>query len=302
MRVFAIVSLLLLVPAQSAWAQSSERTAYVSVLDKKEAPATGLTASDFIVREDDIAREVLRASHATQPAQIALLIDTSQAIEEQITDIRTALRDFVKQMAGKHEISLVGFGERPMMIVDYTRDVARLEKGIGTIFAKSGSGTYILDAIVDEARKLQKRKAVRPHLIVYAARGPEFSERHSQGVVDVLRETGVTFHALPLNRPGIGVRDREEQELQMTLANGTQHDRGTPGRPAYPDELLAEAAVARRRNRQSVRGRICATTKADTAEDPRDLRQAAGAHRQSAALAITNANTATTAPAMASAA
>ncbi len=226
MRVFAIVSLLLLVPAQSAWAQSSERTVYVSVLDKKEAPATGLTASDFIVREDDIAREVLRASHATQPAQIALLIDTSQAIEEQITDIRTALRDFVKQMAGKHEISLVGFGERPMMIVDYTRDVARLEKGIGTIFAKSGSGTYILDAIVDEARKLQKRKAVRPHLIVYAARGPEFSERHSQGVVDVLRETGVTFHALPLNRPGIGVRDREEQELQMTLANGTQQTGG----------------------------------------------------------------------------
>ena len=108
MRVFAIVSLLLLVPAQSAWAQSSERTVYVSVLDKKEAPATGLTASDFIVREDDIAREVLRASHATQPAQIALLIDTSQAIEEQITDIRTALREFVKQMAGKHESHWLG--------------------------------------------------------------------------------------------------------------------------------------------------------------------------------------------------
>ena len=240
MRALAIVSLLLLVPAHPARAQSSERTAYVSVVDKKDAPVTGLAAGDFIVREDDVAREVLRVSRATEPAHIALLVDTSQAIEDQINDIRSALRDFIKQMSGKHEISLIGVGERPTLIVDYTRDAARLEKGIGTIFSKTGSGTYILDAIVDEARKLQKRKVARPHIVLYAAVGPEFSERHSQGVVDVLRETGATFHALPMNRPGIGVRDREEQELQMTLANGT---RMTGGRR---EDLLTVMSLGQR--------------------------------------------------------
>lgn len=240
MRATALVFLLLFLPAQSAWAQAEERSAYVSVIDRKDAPVAGLTAADFIVREDDVAREVLRVSAASEPAQIALLIDTSQAIEEQINDIRAAVRAFVKQMVGKHEIALIGLGERPTVLVDYTRDAARLEKGIGLIFPRPGSGTYILDAIVEEAERLQRRNAARPHLVVYAARGPEFSERFNQSVVEALRESGATLHALPLNRPGAGVGSREEQELQLTIANGTRMSGGRR------DDLLTPMALTQR--------------------------------------------------------
>src|SRR5512134_1624714 len=42
-------------------AQTTEQTAYVSVLDKAGHPVGGLGVADFIVKEDGRAREVLRA-------------------------------------------------------------------------------------------------------------------------------------------------------------------------------------------------------------------------------------------------
>lgn len=240
MRVLVLLILTMLVPAGPASAQAIERTVYASVVDRNDAPVLGLGPGEFVVREDDAAREVLRASTATEPMQIAVLVDTSQAMEEHMLDIRTALRRFFKQLGGKHEVALIGLGERPTVLSDYTRDAARLEKAIGSVFSRSGSGTYILDGIVETAGGLQRRKAARPHIIVYAAAGPEFSERSHQSVIDALRESGATLHTLMLNRPGLAAGSREEQELAQAVANGTKL---TGGRR---EDLLTPMALADR--------------------------------------------------------
>ena len=226
MRAIAWLILALIVPANAAFAQTEEKTVYVSVVDKEDAPVPGLTAGAFIVRENDVAREVLRASTARGPLQIALLIDTSQAIDNHLLDLRNALQAFFKAVNGRHEILLMGVGERPSVLVDLTRETPRLQKAIGLVFARTGSGMYMLDGIVDAADALRKKKATRPHIVVFAARGPEFSERHHQSVVDRLQESGATLHSLMLDRPGIGVHMREEQELQLSIADGTQKSGG----------------------------------------------------------------------------
>jgi VWFA-related protein len=227
MRATVLLALAVFLPANLSWAQSTERTVFASVVDKNDAPVTGLAQNEFIVREDDQAREVLRVSAATEPMQIAVLVDTSQAIEEHLLDVRNALRGFFKQMAGKHEIALIGVGERPTVLSDYTRDFARLDKAVGSVFARTGSGTYILDAIVESSTGLRRRKATRPHIIVYGARGPEFSERYHQSVVDALRESGATLHTLMLTRRDVAaMASREEQELAKTVADGTKDTGG----------------------------------------------------------------------------
>jgi len=226
MRAIVLLILAVLMPVGPAWAQADEQTVYASVVDKSDAPVSGLSASEFIVRENDIAREVLRVSAAAGPLQIALLVDTSQAIEDHLLDIRNALQAFFKQMGGRNEIALIGFGERPTTLVDLTQDVARLQKGIGAVFARQGSGTYLLDAIVETADAFRRREAARSHIIVFAARGPEFSERHHSTVIEALQESGATLHTLMLNRPGIGLNSREEQELQLAVANGTSQSGG----------------------------------------------------------------------------
>jgi VWFA-related protein len=240
MRAIALVILALVLPAVPAWSQATERTIYASVVDKNDAPISGLGVGDFIVREDEQAREVLRVMPATEPMHIAVLVDTSQAMEEHLLDVRTALRAFFKQMGGKHEIALIGLGERPTVLSDYTRDLARLEKSVGSVFSRSGSGTYILDGIVEAAEGLRRRKATRPHIIVYAARGPEFSERFHQSVIDALRESGATLHTLMLNKSGANMNSREEQELAKSVADGTRLSGGRR------DDLLTPMALSDR--------------------------------------------------------
>lgn len=244
MRVLVHVLLALamaaLAPADPLQAQAEERTIFASVVDKADAPVSGLSAGEFIVREDDVAREVLRVSKATEPLQIALLIDTSQEIDRHLLDLRTALRAFLKQMGGKNEIALIGFGERPTVLVDYTRDIERLEKGLGGVYPRAGSGSYLLEAITEAGNGLQRRKAARPHIVVVTAQGPEFSERHHDGVLDDLRETGATLHSFVLTKQGAIRQERSDQELDFVLADGTKM---TGGRR---DDLLTSMSLTDR--------------------------------------------------------
>ena len=211
---------------RSLWAQAEERTIYVSVVDKSDKPVSGLSAGEFIVREDDVSREVLRASAATEPLQIALLIDTSQAIEPYMLDLRNALRAFFKQMAGKHEIALIGVGERPTVLVDYTRDVARLEKGLGRR-VRAQRQRHLFDGRDDGGRRrIAETQSESPNHGSVVARGPEFSERHHDNVLERLREAGVVLHSLVLTKPGAMRMDRAEQELDMSIAEGTKTPAG----------------------------------------------------------------------------
>ena len=59
-------------PRPSA-AQTAERSLFVSVLGQGGAPVPGLGPDAFVVREDGRAMEVLRASRAAQPMDLAVL-------------------------------------------------------------------------------------------------------------------------------------------------------------------------------------------------------------------------------------
>jgi len=146
-RIVAVgISLLLLLTAVAApRARALQRGIYTSVLDKDGKPVAGLTAADFVVREDNLAREVLRVEPATTPMQIALLVDNSARSNNNIRDIREAAGEFVKAVTGtgmKNEVAVITVAERATILVDYTSDQAKLLKG--AIFTQPGSGAYKL--------------------------------------------------------------------------------------------------------------------------------------------------------------
>ena len=220
-------------------AQAIQRALYVSALDATGAPVADLGPSDFIVREDNMAREVLKVEPAVEPMQIALVVDTSQGARDDISHMRTALPAFVKAMTTgevKNEVAIVAIGERPTVYTNYTFSQAELKKGIDRIWSVQGSGAYLLDGIIEICQGFKKRGAQRPVIVAILSEGPELSTRQHDQVLEPLRLSGTAFHAITLGRPSTSLSD-EARERNIVLDEGP---RATGGRR---DELLTSMAL-----------------------------------------------------------
>jgi Ca-activated chloride channel family protein len=213
------------------------RDIYVSVLDDDGKPVTGLTADDFVVREQGAAREVLKAGPATEPLTIALTVDDSQAATSIIQFLREGLTRFVKKLDGKAEIAFSTIGERPTAVVEYTNSTAQLEKAINRLFARPGAGAYLLEGLVELSRGLERRESPRKTIVVVTIEnGAEFSNQYYQPVLDALKRSGATLHVLAFGLPSPSLSD-EMRNRNMVIAEGTSL---TGGRR---DQVLAESGL-----------------------------------------------------------
>lgn len=177
-----------------------ELTLFVSAVDDGGEPVAGLGPDAFIIHEDGVRREVLRVSRATEPIDIALLVDNSEAASDDILFLREALGRFVAQMAPGNQIALITLADRPTIAADYTSDVGRLGEAVGRLFAMSQSGMTLLDAIWEVSRGLARRETPRAAIVAVFTDGPEFTNRYHRDVTAAAREAGAVLHLVTLGR------------------------------------------------------------------------------------------------------
>jgi hypothetical protein len=138
---------------------------YVSAVDREGEPVSGLGPDAFLVREDGVRREVLRVSTATEPIDIAILVDNSAAASDDITFLRNGLSKFVAKIAPGNQLAVISLADRPTILVDYTHDTKRLSDAVGRIFAMTQSGMTLLDAIFETTRGLSRRETPRAVIV-----------------------------------------------------------------------------------------------------------------------------------------
>jgi VWFA-related protein len=226
-------------------AQAIQKSLYVSVVNDAGVPVPDLGPADFVVREDNAAREVLSVHPAEEPMQIALLVDTSQVARNDIAYMRSALPPFVttltnpNESGAKNQVALIAFGERPTVFTEYTSNPAELQKGIYRIWAQQGSGPYFVDAVYEAVEAFKKREATRPVIVAIVAEGREMSYRQYDQVLEPLRASGAPLYALMLGRPSSSMSD-EARNRNMVL------DKGTADTGGRRDQLLAPSALGDR--------------------------------------------------------
>jgi len=184
----------------SAQAGARERTLFISAVNEKGETVEGLGPDAFVIREDGRRREVLRVSRATEPLDVALIVDNSQATSDELVFLRDGLSRFVAAMGDQHRIALIGLAERPTAIVQYTTDKKQLTTAIGRLFSIPGSGMTLLDALFETSRGLRKRDSVRAAFVPVATDGPEFTNRYAKDVIRELRESGAALHEVMIGR------------------------------------------------------------------------------------------------------
>jgi len=180
--------------------ETRERALFVSAVDKDGEPVAGLGPEAFVVREDGVRREVLRVSRATEPIDIALLVDNSTAASQEITFFREALSKFVAKMAPGNNIAVITLADRPTIVVDYTSDTKRLSDATGRLFPMPQSGMTLLDGILETAQGLARRETPRAVIVPVITDGTEFTNRYSNDVVAALDRVHAALHIVGIGQ------------------------------------------------------------------------------------------------------
>ena len=181
-----------------ALAQSVERQILVSALDRDNVPVMDLQPDDFVVREDQAVREVLRVSQNPTGRQIALLVDTSAYASDAVRDFRLGLSAFIDTLLDGNEISLISYGGRPQILVESTRSRSLLEAGIGQIFSYPSSAAYLLDAMRKTAQGFAQREVARPVMVVLSTEGLDHSNADSSVVLRILAGASISVYTVVL--------------------------------------------------------------------------------------------------------
>ncbi len=216
--------------APAAFAQAQERVVYTSVVDKDGAPVLDLTVKDFIVREDGVAREVLRVAKDDDPLQVALLVDNSTSMRSRLPQLRKAAAAFVRATRDGVPLAFITLAERPTTVVGYTTEREPLFSAIDRMFSFD-AGNYLLDGIAETSQALAKRTMWRSAIAVITGLGPELSYRQYTEVLRFFREGGASLHVLQVGT-GFGGQGRE-----IVVSRGTSE---TGGRF---EEVLTPAAL-----------------------------------------------------------
>jgi VWFA-related protein len=174
------------------------RHLYLTALDRRNDPVRDLTAADVVIKEDNAVREIVTLEPARTPIQLALLVDDTGP---GINFIREGVNQFLHRMQGRAEVALVSTGGRNTLLVDFTRDMEELMRGVRSLTTRVATGAYLLDAIREAVKVLRTREAIRPVIVVLTLEGEEFSNVRPDLLLGELQRSRATLHVVSLGRP-----------------------------------------------------------------------------------------------------
>ena len=211
MSTFRAACALIAIVALTAIVSAQPRTArvFVSVLDRSGEPVTTLKPEDFEVREGGQRRATTRATRATEPMRIAVLVDTSDEMRNSINHIRAALRAFIDVVAPEHEIAILSIGRQLRPRIEPTTDRARLREIAAGLFP-DGGGAVLLDAMRETWNRFlapDQAEGRWPVFVVVTTDGPDNGATldHQYGpFIRELQAGAATAHVIVLTSRGGG--------------------------------------------------------------------------------------------------
>jgi hypothetical protein len=245
-----VIAVLAFGAAAAAQRDLAQRHVYVRVTDAKGAPVTTLAPADLVVREDDIAREIVGIGAAPPPTHVVLLVDNTSEAQKLLIELRSSLTAFAQQMnqlPSPPAMMLMTFADRPTRLVDFTTSDIAIENGVKKLFPRPSGGSYFLDALIEATETLRKAKAERPVIVAFVMdSSPEFSDRVHRNVDEALGRAKTSLWTVQLQhtpgRPGSEARERDSVIGDVTTWSGGMNKpvlsaQGVPG--AFADVAAA---------------------------------------------------------------
>ena len=125
---------------------------------------------------------------------IGIVFDLSGSMQSKFVRARKALSEFLRTSNPQDEFFVVGFNDRPAVLVDYTSDVEDVEARM--VMLRPENRTALIDAIYLGVNKLRDAKYTRKALLVVSDGGDNRS-RYTEGELNrIVRESEVQIYSI----------------------------------------------------------------------------------------------------------
>jgi VWFA-related protein len=184
----------------------------VTVRDHTGRLVPNLTRKDFRVFEDGAEQPLNDLSLRQAPVDVALIVDASSSVADNLDDFRSAAEDFASYLSPEDRLCLIQFDDKVTLLQDWTRSMVQLRRALRRI--APGMFTRFHDAMLLASRDQAPRSDARHAIIVLtdgidSGRGSTFDAAlraalQSQTTIYVISNTEIE-------------RARKQQELETLL-------------------------------------------------------------------------------------
>lgn len=210
----AVIACVATLPAQQRFISSVGVVTMNVAVRFNGAPAVGLTAADFELRDGEIPQPISVSLAATRPADITLLIDTSSSMDGTMDEMRDHVRDVARQLGRDDRLRLITFG-------DDVREVFGFRAGDSTPPLETltaGGWTALYDAL--GLALIHQPAPERSHLIVVFSDAVDSSSTIDLNMLkELTKRSDAVLHAFV------------DQPRPTTVSRRTLPSRELPPRP-----------------------------------------------------------------------
>jgi Ca-activated chloride channel family protein len=209
------------------------------VTDPMNRLVTGLEAPNFEIFDNNVGQVIKSFSTQDAPVTIGVIFDLSGSMQSKFVRARKALSEFLRTSNPQDEFFVVGFNDKPAVIVDYTSDVDDVEARM--VMLHPENRTALIDAVYLGVDKMKQAKYERKALLIISDGGDNRSRYTQTDLRRVVRESDVQIYS-------IGIFDTysstSEEELGPVLL--TDISEMTGGRMFKVTDLADLADIATR--------------------------------------------------------
>ncbi len=166
----------------------------MTVTDPMNRLVTGLDRENFQIFENNQGQVIKSFSTQDAPVTIGIIFDLSGSMSSKFVRARKALSEFLRTSNPQDEFFVVGFNDRPAVIVDFTSEVDDVEARM--VMLKPQNRTALIDAIYLGVDKLKQAKYDRKALLIISDGGDNRS-RYTEGELRrAVRESDMQIYSI----------------------------------------------------------------------------------------------------------
>ncbi len=166
----------------------------LTVTDPMNRLVTGLEKENFSIYDNNQGQVIKTFSTEDAPVTIGIVFDLSGSMTSKFARARKALSEFMRTCNPQDEFFVIGFNDRPAVIVDYTSDIDDVEARM--VMVKPENRTALIDAVYLGVNKLKDAKYDRKALLIISDGGDNRS-RYSEGELRrVVRESDIQIYSI----------------------------------------------------------------------------------------------------------